>query len=91
MTRMRRYIYKCEECDIIFQTIHSIKEKLTDCEECDTVGVLKRIPSIPLVLSSKQGEEKRQVGSLVKEYIENVKEDLKDEKEDLSSQVYRDD
>ena len=46
---------------------------------------------MPLILTKKQNNEKRQVGSFVKEYIENVKEDLKDEKEEMSKQVYKDD
>ena len=88
---MPRYIYKCSNCEEVLQIIHSIKEKLKDCEGCDTEGSLTRIPSMPLILTKKQNNEKRQVGSFVKEYIENVKEDLKDEKEEMSKQVYKDD
>ena len=87
---MPRYTYHCEECEVIFQTVHSIKEKLTDCEECDSKDTLKRIPSVPMVLNNKQGIEKRQVGSFVKEYIEDAKEDLKQEKEELFNQEYKD-
>ena len=89
--RMPRYIYKCQNCEVVFQTIHSIKEKLKDCEACEEEDTLVRIPSMPMVLTKKEDKQKRQVGSLVKEYIENVKEDLKDEKRELSSQVYKDD
>ena len=46
---------------------------------------------MPLVLTKKQNEEKRQVGSFVKEYIENAKEDLESEKQEMSKQVYKDD
>ena len=76
---------------MIFQKVHSIKEKLTDCEECDTENILKRIPSMPLVLVKKQEVENRPVGSLVKEYIENAKDDLRDEKKELRRQEYKDD
>tara|TARA_A100001515_G_scaffold32065_1_gene24965 strand:- start:440 stop:706 length:267 start_codon:yes stop_codon:yes gene_type:complete len=88
---MPRYIYKCQACEIVFQKVHSIKEKLKDCEECETEGVLQRIPSMPLVLTKKQSNEKKEVGSLVKEYIEDVKEELKQEKKELSNQIYKDD
>ena len=87
---MPRYTYHCEACEIVFQVAHSIKEKLTDCEECESKDALKRIPSMPLVLNNKQGNEKRQVGSFVKEYIENAKEDLKQEKEELLNQEHKD-
>ena len=88
---MPRYTYKCEECGVTFQKAHSIKEKLSDCEECNTEGVLKRIPSIPLILTKNQNNEKLKVGSLVKEYIEDAKEELKNDKREMSSQVYGDD
>ena len=52
--------------------------------------VLQRVPSMPLVLAKKQDEAKRQVGGIVKEYIEDAKEDLKQDKKELSSQVYKD-
>jgi len=88
MNRMPRYIYKCEYCDIIFQKAHSIKEKLVDCEKCDTPNSLRRIPTMPLVLTKKQTEQKREVGSLVKEYIEDVRTEVEEEKRELSNQVY---
>lgn len=87
---MPRYIYKCDECDLVFQVVHSIKDKLVNCEECLVENSLVRIPSMPLVLNKEHTAEKREVGSLVKEYIENAKEDLKDEREHMTSQVYED-
>tara|TARA_Y100000310_G_scaffold326978_1_gene392647 strand:+ start:507 stop:773 length:267 start_codon:yes stop_codon:yes gene_type:complete len=87
---MPRYVYRCDKCEKTFQVVHSIKEKLTDCEECDSKDTLKRVPSIPLVLNNKQDNDKRQVGSFVKEYIENAKEDLKQEKEELLNQEHKD-
>tara|TARA_R110000824_G_scaffold275903_1_gene464487 strand:- start:555 stop:821 length:267 start_codon:yes stop_codon:yes gene_type:complete len=88
---MPRYVYHCKECEIVFQKNHSIKEKLTDCEDCETQNSLQRIPSVITTLTKNTGDQKRQVGSLVKEYIENAKEDLKDEKKELGNQVYEDD
>jgi putative FmdB family regulatory protein len=87
---MPRYIYKCEKCGIIYQIAHSIKEKLTDCEECGSENTLKRIPTMPLVLNKTEGSQKQETGTLVKEYIEGAREDLKNEKKELSSQVYKD-
>ena len=87
---MPRYIYKCEKCGIIIQIAHSIKEKLTNCEECVLENSLKRIPTMPLILNKTEDNQKQKAGTLVKEYIEDVKEDLKQEKKELSSQVYKD-
>lgn len=88
---MPRYIYKCLACEVVFQKVHSIKEKLKDCDECNSESTLQRIPTIPLVLTKKETNEKKEVGSLVKEYIEDAREDLKQEKKELSNQVYKDD
>ena len=88
---MPRYVYKCQECEIVFQITHSIKEKLTDCEECNTEASLRRIPSMPLILNKKQNEQKQKVGSVVKRHIEEARDDLKQEKEELSKKEYKDD
>ena len=72
---MPRYTYCCEECDVVIHIAHSIKEKLTDCEECGVEGVLKRVPSMPFVFS-----EKNKAGDLVRQHIEEAKEQLKEEK-----------
>ena len=87
---MPRYTYRCEGCEVILQAAHSIKEKLTDCEECNSKDTLKRVPSMPMILNKKEDNYKQQVGSVVKEYIENAKEDLKQEKEELLKQEHKD-
>ena len=88
---MPRYLYRCDECEITFQVNHSIKERLTDCEGCKVSGSLERLPSITRTLTKNTGDEKRPVGGLVKQYIEDARDDLKEEKKELSSQVYKND
>ena len=80
---MPRYTYHCDECGVTYQKAHSIKEKMVDCEECDVEGTLKRIPSMPFVFS-----EKKNVGDIVKQHIEDAKQDIKDEKENLQKVEY---
>ena len=75
---MPRYVYQCKKCEKIFEVVHSIKEKLTDCEWCTTKDSLKRIPSIPHVF-----HKDKQTGQLVKKHIEETKKELKREKEKL--------
>ncbi len=54
-------------------------ERLTDCEVFDNQGVLTRIPQLTnIVRKQEQGE--RKTGSLTKEYIEENKRILKEEK-----------
>ena len=54
-------------------------ERLEDCKVCGSEGVLIRIPQLTnIVRKQEQGE--RETGSLVKEYIEENKEILREEK-----------
>ena len=68
---------------ITFETFHSIKKLLEDCDKCSTkedkvLGTLERIPSPILTISSKNNH-----GRLVKEYIRNTKEDVGEYKKEL--------
>jgi putative FmdB family regulatory protein len=81
---MPRYAYLCEKCNKSFQVAHSIKEKLTDCEECNSEGTLKRVPSIPFVFS-----EKKRAGKLVDKHIEETKKEVEAEKKRLKGAEYK--
>lgn len=71
---MPRYTYRCEECGGVFNVAHSLKEKLTDCEECP--GSLTRVPSLPYIFSSELVKDGGDVGGRVKKYISDAKEEL---------------
>ena len=76
---MPKYCYKCSECGSEIEVRHGMTERLTDCKVCDNEGVLTRIPQLTnIVRKQEQGEKK--TGSLVKEYIEENKRILKEEK-----------
>ena len=76
---MPKYTYECLECKKIMERRHSIKTVLTICD-CEKKGKLKRIPSIPRVFN----KTKKSDGKIVKKFIEEIKEDLKKDKEKLS-------
>ena len=85
------YVYFCDKCEKEFKALHSIKEKYTICQEikdCEMSGTLKRLPS-NFSTHHKQKEQEHKVGSLVKDFIESNKEDLKKEKEILRNQEYK--
>tara|TARA_R110002020_G_scaffold1678_3_gene7645 strand:- start:858 stop:1100 length:243 start_codon:yes stop_codon:yes gene_type:complete len=70
---------------ITFETFHSIKKLLEDCDKCAAsedkiLGTLERIPSPILTIASKNNH-----GQLVKEYIRNTKEDVGEYKRELRS------
>ena len=84
------YVYLCEECGKELKALHSIKEKYTNCaeiEDCNTGGALKRLPSNFSAQYEKQ-EKQQKVGSLVKDFIEEAREELKSEKGTLRKQEY---
>jgi len=56
-------------------------ERLTDCKVCDNKEVLTRIPQLTnIVRKQEQGE--RKTGSLVRDYIQENKEILKEQKKE---------
>ena len=84
------YVYFCEECKKELKTFHSIKEKYTTCQEiedCKFKGKIRRLPSNFSAQYKKQ-EKEQKVGSLVKEFIEDTREELKGEKDALRNQEY---
>jgi hypothetical protein len=56
-------------------------ERLTDCKVCDNLGVLTRIPQLTNIVR-KQEKGKEKTGSLVKDYIQQNKEILKEQKKE---------
>jgi|TARA_Y100000310_G_C20636852_1_gene791640 putative FmdB family regulatory protein len=80
---MPRYDYRCLECLSIFTVRHSIKEKVTECRECKSEGMIEKIPT------SFMSIKKREVGNVVKRHIEESKQDLAQEKQDLQNQEYK--
>ena len=80
---MPKYIYKCSNCGDVSEKNHSMSEKLTDCELCDTLGSLKKIPAAIAV----QYKDKT-TGKIVDEHIREAKEELAAEKQKLTTQDY---
>jgi len=83
--KVPKYCYRCSECDKEFFIRHSIKDKLTHCN-CEKKGKVMRIPMIGRILKNKTKENK--AGEKVKQFIEETKKELKEEKKSLSGQEY---
>jgi len=77
-----KYTYRCGRCDDFFETFHSIKTLLTDCERCAELhaltGSLERIPGSILGFKNKNIH-----GEIVKEHIRDTKEEVKRYKQQL--------
>ena len=78
---MPKYKYRCADCDNELTSFHSIKEKLYDCPVCGVSNSLVRLPGT--FVSNTTHTKEEQVGSLVREKIEEFREDLKRHKESI--------
>jgi len=74
-------------CNEEFSAYHLMSEKLEKREACEKECLLKRVPSFPVNLIKNKKEQK--VGEIVKQHIEETKEDLKIEKKKLKEQEYK--
>ena len=88
-TLMPKYVYECKECGFTKEVVHSMQEKLKDCEECDTIETLMRVPSFNFLrsLDADTGTS----GSRVKDFIEESKSELKEERKELQRKEYSND
>ena len=78
---MPRYVYKCKSCGGEMNVRHEISERLEDCLLCEMTGTLYRIPQFTNTVK-KEAQNKQKTGSLVKDYIEENKEILKEQKKE---------
>jgi len=86
---MPKYVYHCKECGEDFTVKHSLKEVVEICHLCNSPTKPLRRPST-IFLNKKSGNigSKVKVGSVVKETIESVREDLRIEQERLTKREY---
>jgi putative FmdB family regulatory protein len=79
---MPRYKYQCDECSIIVTVFHGINETLLDCEECLEKQSMKKLLGIPIVVKNKKSTDDDNVGSLTRQYIEENRKILEQQKKE---------
>ena len=84
---MPRYSYECCKCKKIFNIVHSITKKLSICKECE--GELIRLPSSFSTVKKGVASSDKKTGDVVKQKIEQFKEDLEKEKDKLKKVEYK--
>ena len=82
---MPRYVYLCDSCEEVFEQFHSIRVKLEDCHLCGSQDSLKRLPSSVRFINYKNSD-KTKIGSVVKQHIQEAREDIKQEKKDMEKE-----
>tara|TARA_R100000152_G_C6713217_1_gene140466 strand:+ start:580 stop:831 length:252 start_codon:yes stop_codon:yes gene_type:complete len=76
------YLYACEDCETEWKENHGMTEEIENCHACGSDKIYRK-PSLFANLSRHKDNKKQKVGSHVKEFIENSKEVLKQQKEEL--------
>ena len=77
---MPTYIYHCVVCEGRFKVRHGMKETCEECEWCGSANIV-RVPSNFSTVQAHENKEK--VGDLVKNFIKDSQDDLKQQKDDL--------
>ena len=87
---MPKYVYFCNECRTDFETNHSMQKICTICKLCGYEGSLERRPSIVFV-TKKQSElaGSFEPGSVIAATIEETRQEIASEKEQLKKRVYK--
>lgn len=80
---MGRYNYICELCEHSFEVRHSAKEILHRCPKCETDKSLKKVMNITRF--TKKVETKQKTGHVVNSTIEEIRNDIVEERKRLKS------
>jgi len=87
---MPKYVYFCKECEHDFEVRHLLRESIEICQLCDMSGQLIRRPSA-IFLNKKINNlsTENKPGSIVKETIEETRQELQAEQQRLSKREYK--
>ena len=81
---MPRYSYKCDSCETCFLAMHPSDEVLEKCNICDSTGSLTKLLTKPTYVA--KGRKNKKVGQLTEDFIDEARQDLKKQKQDLIKQ-----
>ena len=88
---MPRYTYECETCKEVFDLVHSMSHKPEKRDDCKDECELNKVPTKLTILNSNSDEAGNKVGTVVKDSIEEFRQDLNKEKKRLKSAMYKED
>jgi putative FmdB family regulatory protein len=86
---MPRYRYECTQCGDLIIVFHSFKETFSDCEKCEQKGTMQKLLSTPITIKKQTIDiSNKKIGELTKEYIEENRKVLKQQKEEARKKSY---
>ena len=68
--------------------MHSSNEIKVDCEKCSSNETLSKMLNKPNIIKNNTDNKTSKVGEVTKKYIEDNREILKQQKEDLKKKTY---
>ena len=83
---MAKYTYCCNKCEAVYDISHSMSEIHDVCRNCGESGTLNKIPTS--FNYSKAHVLKDSPGSVVKDVIENTKEEITQTKRGLKGRTH---
>jgi putative FmdB family regulatory protein len=83
---MPTYTYQCKKCEFSFEEFHSMSETVEFCKKCGSD--VQRVLSMDFFTSKVNVAIKNKPGTLVKKYIEEVRDEVRKEKTNLSTKEY---
>ena len=83
---MPTYTYRCDKCNLVFDKFHSMSETIEACEGCGSS--VKRLLSKTTHIRRPTSSSPSKPGSIVRKYIEDVKEEVRQEKKKIKKQEY---
>ncbi len=75
------YVYQCGDCLGEWKESHLMSEVIEECPWCSSRNIGRK-PS-DFSYNSKKQEQTKKIGDLTREFIENSKDDLKNQKKEL--------
>ena len=84
---MPRYAYRCDACKEVFEVNHGMFFEQEQCIKCKASGFLSKLPNFTVKVKKEQQQSSRP-GTVVDEFIEVAKQDLKKQKKNLKTEVY---
>ena len=84
---MPRYTYRCNGCDEVFDVFHAIAATPSGCAHCESTDLDKLVSKPSIITKSDNADENKKVGSVVESSIEEFRDDLKQQRKDLSERT----
>jgi putative FmdB family regulatory protein len=83
---MPTYVYKCASCSETMNIFHPFSEVISDCKLCGVENSLQKDYSTPFNTSKTKKQNNLPVGQVTNDFIERTKEEVKQEKENLTKE-----